>query len=84
MSVPTVSKSEKLYPEEGLKHRDDKVTVHLLFVLLDNTDRGTRTKLLDALTPLVCEELFVDDNHRSVPQFTRYGQGYRRLTVAAW
>ena len=69
---------------EWLKHRNNKVTFHLLLILLNHTNGSTWTKLLDTLPPLVCQELFVYNNHRSVSQFTGYSQGYRRLPIATW
>ena len=69
---------------ERLKHSYDKVTICLLLVLLNNTYRSTRAELLNPLSPLIRQELFVYNNHRSVPQFTRYCQGYGGLAIPAW
>src|SRR5210317_2087285 len=68
---------------QGLEHGDDKVRVRLFFVLLHHTYGRPWTELSYALFPLVREKLLVHDNHGSVSQFTRYGQGHRGLAIAA-
>ena len=73
-----------LFERQGLEHRDDKVTIDFLFILLNNTDGCSWTKLFDTFTPLVGQKLLMDNDHRSVSECTRYGQGYRRLPIATW
>src|SRR6056300_606557 len=73
-----------LFEGEGLKHSYDKITLNLLLILLNNSNRSTWTKLLNALFPLIRQELFMDNNHCAVAQLTCYRQGYGGLAIPAW
>ena len=59
--------------------RSQIAAFNLLLILLDDTYGRAGTKLLNTLTPLIREKLFVHDDHRAVAEFTGYGQGYSRL-----
>src|SRR6056300_1073125 len=69
---------------KGLKHGYDKVTISLFLILLNYTYCGTWTELLNPLPPLIRQELFMNNNHSSVAQLTRYCQGYGGLSIPAW
>src|SRR5210317_2509932 len=69
---------------ERLEHSYHKVTICLFLILLNYTYCGTWTELLNSFSPLIRQELFMNNNHSSVAQFTSYRQGYGGLSIPAW
>jgi hypothetical protein len=67
---------------QGLDHGNHKVLVGVADALLDTAYGGTRTELLDAISPLVRQELFVDHDESPEFQMCRKSQGHACLSLA--
>ena len=66
---------------ERLEHGDDVITpLDLFFVLLDDADFHTGTKLFDAFAPLLREKLLVNYDHGSELEMRRDGERQHGLS----
>ena len=69
---------------KGLDHGNHKVLVGVARPLLDATYGGTRTELLDAIPPLIGQELLVNDDEGPEFQVCRKSQGDGGFPKSGW